>query len=69
MTLYTMMPLELVFPVQEQDYPKSLLVFYQGVPLIVEKTDDHYYQVIRVVSTDPQHYLNANFSPGTKISF
>jgi hypothetical protein len=69
MILYTMMPHELIFPVQEQDYEQTELVSYQGVPLLVEKTEDYGYRVIRVVSTDPQHYLNDQFCPGTKISF
>ncbi|AGK53109.1 YlzJ-like family protein [Bacillus sp. 1NLA3E] len=69
MILYTMMPHELIFPVQEQDYEQTELVSYQGVPLLVEKTEDRGYRVIRVVSTDPQHYLNDQFCPGTKISF
>jgi len=69
MILYTMMPHELIFPVQEQDYEQTELVSYQGVPLLVEKTEDHGYRVIRVVSTDPQHYLKDQFCPGTKISF
>ncbi len=69
MILYTMMPEELVFPTQEQDFAKHQLVSYQGVPLLVERTEDHSYRVIRVMSTDPKHFLNDSFCPGSKISF
>lgn len=69
MILYTMMPQELIFPVQEHNESQTMLVTYQGVPLMVEKTEEQEYRVVRVVSTDPQHYLNNQISPGTKISF
>lgn len=69
MILYTMMPQELIFPVQEQAEQKMQLVTYQGVPLMVEKTAEMDYRVVRLVSTDPMHYLDNRFSPGTKISF
>lgn len=69
MILYTMMPQELVYPTAAEEYGQQFLVSYQGVPLIVEPTIDHTYQVIRIVSTDPQHFLNESLLPGTKISF
>jgi hypothetical protein len=69
MILYTMMPQELIFPVQEHNEAQTMLVTYQGVPLMVERTEEQDYRVVRVVSTDPQHYLNNQISPGTKISF
>lgn len=69
MILYTMMPQELIFPTQEQDFAEPRLVSYQGVPLMVERTEDHSYRVIRVMSTDPKHFLNESYSPGSKISF
>lgn len=69
MILYTMMPQELIFPAQEQAEQQMQLVTYQGVPLMVEKTEEMNYRVVRLVSTDPMHYLDERFSPGTKISF
>jgi hypothetical protein len=69
MILYTMMPQELVFPVQEEAYSQQMVVSYQGVPMMVEKMEERSYRIIRIVSTDPQHYLNEYMSPGTKITF
>ncbi|MEH7109622.1 YlzJ-like family protein [Bacillus sp. JJ1764] len=68
MILYTMMPQELIFPQDSSVFQQQQMVNYQGVPLIVEKTDNQSYQVIRILSSDPQHYLNANICPGSKIS-
>lgn len=68
MILYTMMPQELIYPTNEMDYGNQMLIQYNGVPLLVEQTDDYMYQVVRVMSSDPNHYLETSCYPGTKIS-
>ena len=62
-----MMPQELVFPVADTEFSKQLEVTYDGVPLMVERTDDDHYRVVRVLSSDPLHFLNQQYIPGTKI--
>lgn len=69
MILYTMMPHELVFPEQAQTETGQMLVTYEGIPVMVERTDAQDYRIVRVVSTDPQHYLHDRITPGAKISF
>lgn len=69
MILYTMMPQELIFPYEEEAVSKQQTIFYQGIPLLVEATDQQTLQVIRILSSDPQHFMDERFSPGTKISF
>jgi len=69
MILYTMMPTELIFPSEPDAFSKQQLVQYQGIPLMVEKTDSHYAHVVRVLSSDPQHFLNEQIYPGMKISY
>jgi hypothetical protein len=68
MILYTMMPNELIYPVSEQESSTQMLIQYNGIPLLVERTVDNQFQVIRVMSSDPNHYLDDGCSPGTKIS-
>lgn len=68
MTLYTMMPHELIFPYEADAYKKQRTIMYQGVPLLVELADDQTVEVIRVISSDPQHFLDERYFPGTKIS-
>ncbi|MDQ0156756.1 YlzJ-like family protein [Robertmurraya andreesenii] len=69
MILYTMMPHDLIFPTDENDYGKQLTVTYDGIPLMVEKTENAEYRVIRVLSSDPNHFLHQKYAPGSKISF
>lgn len=69
MILYTMMPQELIFPYDADAFKNQQTVSYQGIPLLVEQTDQQNYQIIRVLSSDPQHFLNDQICPGAKISF
>jgi len=69
MILYTMVPPELIFPYEAEPPRQPQMVSYQGIPLMVEFVDGQNVQVIRNLSTDPQHYLDDQLCPGAKISF
>lgn len=68
MILYTTVPLELVFPNQTDAFEKQKTINMNGIPLLVECTDSQTIEIVRVLSTDPQHFLDERFSPGRKIS-
>ncbi|MEH7110946.1 YlzJ-like family protein [Neobacillus niacini] len=68
MILYTTMPQEFIFPTEAESFTKQQTVTYQGVSLIVEQTDAQNVQVVRVLSSDPQHFLDERICPGAKIS-
>jgi len=69
MILYTMMPQELIFPSALEEFSRQQMVTYCGIPLLVEQVDQQNIQVIRVLSSDPQHFLDERICPGSKISF
>ncbi|MEH6904952.1 YlzJ-like family protein [Neobacillus drentensis] len=69
MILYTMMPSELIFPYEAESPSNQQMVSYQGIPLLVEMMDGQNVQVVRILSTDPQHYMDNQICPGAKISF
>ena len=68
MILYTTMPQELVFQTDESDFGKQTVIQYQGIPLLVERDENHDYRVVQIMSTDPFHYLNNECSPGAILS-
>jgi hypothetical protein len=68
MILYTMMPEELIYPNDPDAFNRQQTVTYQGVSLLVELSDAQNVQVVRILSSDPQHYLDERICPGTKIS-
>ncbi|KKB38918.1 hypothetical protein QY97_01161 [Bacillus thermotolerans] len=43
------------------------LVNWKGIPLMVERAENQY-KVIRIMSTDPVHYLDESIAPGQFIS-
>ncbi|HLO12381.1 MAG TPA: YlzJ-like family protein [Pseudoneobacillus sp.] len=68
MILYTMMPYELIYPTDTAEYDKQMMVQYDGIPLLVEQLEDNSYQVLRIMSSDPKHFLDNRYFPGSKIS-
>ena len=68
MILYTMMPHEQVFPPVSEESANQVMITYNGIPVMAEWTEHHEYRVIRVMSTDPNHYMDPGCMPGSKIS-
>jgi hypothetical protein len=68
MILYTMMPHEQVFPPSEDVAVNQVMMSYNGIPIMAELTDNHEYRVVRVMSTDPNHYMEPSCLPGSTIS-
>lgn len=68
MIFYTMMPEELMFPITENEYKKQSIVEMNGVQLLVQKTETAHFEIVRVLSSDPKHYLDNQFCPGQKIT-
>ncbi|MTH51770.1 ribonuclease [Bacillus mangrovi] len=67
MILYTTMPHELIFEGTEKDAPKERMAVVNGVEMIVRPFDDATYEVVRVLSSNPNHYLQDDCMPGQKI--
>lgn len=66
MILWTPMQLELVLEgLEDMRHPRYSEISYQGVPMLVEKTQDGRSRVARLLSTNPSDYLNVQYTPGT----
>lgn len=68
MILYTPLCETDVFPNDDHNYSNRKCVTHQGKLLYVEKTDDGSYQLLQLLSTNPQDYLDANYSPGNTLT-
>ncbi|MFC3882515.1 YlzJ-like family protein [Bacillus songklensis] len=68
MILYTMMPQELVFPMDMSIYGKQKVIDINGLSMIVMENDQKQYEVVRLLSTNPQDYLNNRYYPGQIIN-
>ncbi|KFN04451.1 ribonuclease [Bacillus clarus] len=67
MILYTIMPEQLVYPADYSQCESQKVVNVNGVEMVVSEENNHSYSVVRVLSTDPSHYLQ--YEPGQKITF
>ncbi|WP_456271493.1 YlzJ-like family protein [Bacillus sp. AK031] len=63
MILHTTVPQELIFPPGQDAFTQQMMVEWQGIPLLVEQSQQQY-RVVRVMSSDPAHYLNDDICPG-----
>jgi hypothetical protein len=68
MIYYTMMPEELMFPTVESDYQKQSVIEMNGVQLLVQQSENTQYEIVRLLSSNPQDYLNSALCPGQKIT-
>lgn len=65
MILYTTVPHDLIFQTPESEYHKQRVVDVDGVQLLVQETSSKDYQVVRVLSTNPNDYLTDKYTPGS----
>jgi hypothetical protein len=70
MIMYSVMPLEVIFENYEQMEKTEVREIRLGaVTMLVEPTGPYEGKIIRLISPDPQDYLNPRFAPGQKIYF
>jgi hypothetical protein len=66
MILYTIMPEHFIFQTAAEEYEKQKMVYYDGIPFLVQKTETNEYEIIRNLSTNPLHFLEQKYAPGTR---
>lgn len=67
--IYTTYPLDMVLEekTQEKQYNYKN-INYQGIDMQIEPLGWNKFRIIRLYSTDPQHYLECDFQPGSIIT-
>ncbi|WP_028399038.1 YlzJ-like family protein [Ectobacillus panaciterrae] len=65
MILYTIVPEQLIYPIDDRVYAKQKIVNCNGIDMVVEACGDSGYSIIRILSSDPQHYLQ--YQPGQRV--
>ncbi|WP_067730045.1 YlzJ-like family protein [Oceanobacillus damuensis] len=64
MILYTPMAYNDIFPTEMENYTNIESVSYKGRTIYAEKKPDGSYQIQQLLSSDPNDFLNTEFSPG-----
>jgi hypothetical protein len=63
--LYTVMPAEVIWAEAEAPSLKSVVV--RGRTLLVQPDGPDSGVIVALLSTDPSDFLDANFTPGTRV--
>lgn len=66
---YTLLPLESVFDGWDQLKSAPREVVIHGVTMLVEPVNESEARIVRLISSDPQDFLNPTFQPGMTITF
>lgn len=69
MTLYSVIPIEQILEGIEDKLEPCLELHISGVIMQVQPVGAHQARIVRMISPDPQHYLNPAFAPGQFIDF
>lgn len=68
MIIYTIAPIEEVLKgFGEESVREVLKVEIGGIPVLVERTSSTSGQILRILSSDPQDFLNPTLQPGTLV--
>jgi hypothetical protein len=70
MIYYTTMPMDVVMEGFEQrEKPRYYEISLNGVRMQVQAINERQASIVRILSGNPQDYLNPNYAPGTLIEF
>ncbi|MFC0043614.1 YlzJ-like family protein [Metabacillus iocasae] len=62
------MPQEHIFPMESTAYENQQTIEYNGISFVVMENAQKQYQIVRMLSTNPQDYLNSEYIPGQILS-
>ncbi|MFY0542726.1 YlzJ-like family protein [Brevibacillus sp. H7] len=70
MIIYSIVPMELIFQNHEQMEKQEIRELSFGeMTMLIEPTGAYEGKIIRLISPNPQDYLNPRYAPGQKIMF
>lgn len=70
MIIYSTMPAEIIFENFDQmEKTEVREVKMGGITMLVEPTGAYEGKIVRLISPDPQDYLNPSYAPGQTIYF
>jgi YlzJ-like protein len=69
MIIYSVIPSEIIYQGMESFDPHYEEMDMDGVKLQVERLNQYQAAIVRLISYNPQDYLNPKFAPGTLITY
>lgn len=68
MTLYTIVPEEVIFPHPHEKIANMIEMKVNGVHVLVEHEGGSSFRIDRIVSTNPEDYMKSNVQPGEMVN-
>ncbi|WP_196220223.1 YlzJ-like family protein [Terrilactibacillus tamarindi] len=65
--MYTIYPEEVIFSDTEPKSNNQMTLNIQGVTLVVEVENQNQLKIIRLISSNPQDFLDERFQPGEQV--
>lgn len=69
MIIYSPLPIETIFDGYDQMKLNYREVQFGNITMVIEQISDAEGRIVRVISPDPQDYLNPQYQPGKTFSF
>ncbi|ADL13074.1 YlzJ-like family protein [Acetohalobium arabaticum] len=70
MVYYSIIPAGDIFAEEDEEAEEELVELeVDGVTMLINQTEVDKGEIVKVISSNPQDYLNADYQPGTMIKF
>ena len=69
MIIYSPVPIETIFEGYDQVKLNYREIQFGHVTMVVEQLSDSEGRIVRLISPDPQDYLNPHYQPGSRLQF
>lgn len=69
MTIYSPIPLDQIFDRYDKVEEPLQEIQCNGITMEVRPLNENSAQIVRLISSDPQHFLNPQLQPGTRIHY
>lgn len=68
MLYYSIVPGEMIFA-EEEEEPELVELNVDGVTIVVRQIDSNQGEIVKLISSDPQNYMNLDYQPGNIVEF
>ena len=66
MIIHSIVPIDVIFKIDATDIHNEILD-YKNIQIEVRSIDKQSYEIVRIISTDPNDYLKPELQPGSVI--
>ncbi|MBM7623451.1 YlzJ-like family protein [Sporohalobacter salinus] len=69
MVNYSIFPIEEIFYEEEEEEGELLELEVDGMTMLIKQTEIDQGEIVKIISSNPQDYINVDYQPGTMVKF